>query len=237
LDDLNEFRKELHRLEGKQTEESGIAASQEWPKGIFDDILEMERYRDPYAEELARVAAINEVEKACPSCFRRQPREHDTCVVCGETPEVWLLSAPLPLHIDGQHNVVDDAGNVIATGRSVGIMKEAGFDDNWRRWAATSATVDELKYIVSRFSAPSDGWKVKHAACILKLVGENVPPDFYGGAVDVGFPTPETQATDSSITVTRRQVAAADEFYAAQQLKIQQQLAELRNQIGAEGSA
>src|SRR5262249_20812433 len=152
--------------------------------------LEEDGYIDFHAEEVARVEAINKIEKACPYCYRRQPPEHETCRLCGERPDTWLPSVPPPLRTDRLSNIIDDSGNVIATGKQAGAMRVARLDDNWKRWAATSASVDELTYIVSHFASPTDGWQIKHAARILRLLGEIVPLDFYGHPVHVDIRTP-----------------------------------------------
>ena len=231
MDELNDYKNELRRLEGKQTEAAPASTS---TAGMFDKFLEEDKRRDLYAEEVARIAEINRREKACPVCYRRQPDEHETCRLCREKPERWLPSVPPPLRFDAQANVLDDSGAIIASGLFAGAMRQARDHDHWLRWAATSATVDELKYVVERFSGPTDGWKIKHAAKILLLLGETVPLDFYGRPVDAGALPKKAQAPspDESIRVTREQVQLALQAYDEQLKQIAAEREELRRQDG-----
>ncbi len=130
-----------------------------------------------------RVAKENAVRKACPNCYRRQTIENVMCELCGHEPDRWLLSEERYPRQNRVGDIIDESGHVIATGKAIGGHLKAHAAQSWLRWASTNASVNELKYIVSTFSGSDDGWRIKHAATILKLRGEAVPRTFWGEEV------------------------------------------------------
>jgi hypothetical protein len=130
-----------------------------------------------------RVAKENSLRKSCPTCYRRQPIENAVCELCGHEPTSWLPSEERRPRQNRIGDILDNDGHVIATGKTIGAHLKAYAARSWLRWAATSASVDELKYIVSTFSGSDDGWRIKHAAIILRLRGETVPKTFWGEEV------------------------------------------------------
>jgi ribosomal protein L40E len=136
-----------------------------------------------------RVAKENSIRKVCPKCYRRQPIESTICELCGHEPEHWLPSEERRPRQNKVGDIIDKDGHVVAQGKAVGAHLNAHSAQSWLRWAATSASVNELKYIVSTFSGSDDGWKVKHAAKILKLRGETVPTTFWGEEVSAQIDT------------------------------------------------
>lgn len=226
-DDLNKFKQELQWLVGKQAEAAPPPASAS-SVGIFDKFIEEDKRRDFYAEELARIASINAVEKACPSCYLRQALEQKTCPLCGAKPEIWLASKVAQPRSNHLGNIIDDQGNVIASGRAAGTSRRAVDEGEWLRWATTSATSGDLTYFVSRFSAPDDGWKVKHAARILRLRGETVPQDFYGQPVDTGYIRKPVAEPPENVAITEHQVESAMSYLDIKLKKIEAEQEELR---------
>ena len=142
-----------------------------------------------------RVAKVNAVTKACPKCYRCQPIWNETCELCGNEPTSWLPGEERPPRQNKIGEIIDKSGNVIVPiGKAVGAQLKAHQAQCWLRWAATSASVDELKYIVSRTLDPGSSWKIRHAANILRLRGKDVPQTFWGEDVSIADLIVETKA-------------------------------------------
>jgi hypothetical protein len=143
-----------------------------------------------------RIAKENTIRKVCPTCYRRQPIGNAVCELCGHEPTAWLLSEERRPRQNRIGDIIDNDGHVIATGKAIGGHLKAHAAKSWLRWAATSASVDELKYIVSTFSGSDDGWRIKHAAAVLRLRGETVPKTFWGEEVSTQIdPRPLIEGT------------------------------------------
>jgi hypothetical protein len=162
-----------------------------------------------FAEEQSRIDAINSREKACESCYRRQSVANHTCELCNAEPVRWLPSA-VAYPSDPQ-----DAGK----------KRRLWEEHEWRKWIATSATIEHLQHVVSRSSAPGDGWKIKHAARILRLRGETVPHTFWGEIVDCGEPLQPKRMKQPEGSITDEQVASALKFCDLQLERLQYQAA------------
>jgi hypothetical protein len=145
-------------------------------------------------------------DKVCPSCYRCQPQESESCNLCGDTPDKWLPAQE-------------------PTVRKGGGLDEAAVLRNWKKWLSTTATVEHLQYLVSKSSG--NDWKVKYAAKILRLLGAPVPLDFYGENVDAGEPETAPEP-DQGVTITNQQVQSAMRYLDIQGQKIQDELDELR---------
>jgi hypothetical protein len=130
-----------------------------------------------------RVARENGTRKSCPTCYRRQPIGNAVCDLCGREPDRWLPSEERYPRQNRVGDIIDESGHVIATAKAIGGHLKAHAAQSWLRWASTNASVDELKCIVSTFSGSDDGWRIKHAATILRLRGETVPRTFWGEEV------------------------------------------------------
>lgn len=151
--------------------------------GIFDHLLNR-TWEEIQAEEDQRVAKENAKRKACPDCFRQQPIENDACDLCGHTPQNWLPGIERHPRRNKAGDIVNEKGEVLVKlSRSVGVQIDVYDAGQWRRWASTDASVAQLQHVVSKSGAPDAGWRIKHAAKILRLLKQDVPKTFYGETV------------------------------------------------------
>jgi hypothetical protein len=188
--------------------------------------------KDWEAEGRAHVDAINAVEKSCPECSMRQPIENSTCELCGAEPSAWPLSKEYRVRRDWQGNILAVDGSIIVpAGPKVGMMEQGLLETEWRRCAATTATVDELKYTASKTSTPGSKWRVKHAARILKLRGESVPSNFWYPDVTGDEGTPPAPDPVPAQGITDQMVQAAIRHNELQLAKLDEELAKVDQEI------
>lgn len=185
-----------HILKLQQPAEVSLAEKEERDLQLVRAVFASMRLSPEQIEEDIdkRIANVNAATKACPKCYRCQPIENAVCDLCGHEPTSWLPGEERPPRQNKIGDIVDKNWNVIATGKAVGAQLKAHQAQCWLRWAATSASVDELKYIVSRTPDPGSNWKIRHAANILRLRGKDVPQTFWREDVAMADLIVETNA-------------------------------------------
>jgi hypothetical protein len=198
---LQELKTKLAQLKGEQPEqqqpaEVSLAEKEERDLQLVRAVFASMRLspEEIEADTDERVAKVNAVTKACPACYKCQPIANVVCDLCGHAPERWLPGEERPPRQNKIGDIVDKNWTVVASGKAVGAQLKAHQAQSYLRWAATSASSDELKDIVSRTPDPGCTWKIRHAANILRLRGKDVPQTFWGEDVAFVAPVVETNA-------------------------------------------